>query len=67
ALAAWYNARRRREGDPGRVRVGGVFLVVSPVKGAEEEVEFKKISQEGLVEVALDALVEAPKRRPRWL
>ena len=67
ALAAWYNAKRRREGSPGRVRVGGIFLVVSPVKGVEEEVEFRKISQEGLVEVALDALVEAPKRRPRWL
>jgi len=57
ALAARYNAEWRASGVKRRVRVGGVFLVVSPVKEEMEEVEFTKVSQEGLIRTALDALV----------
>lgn len=67
AISAQYNARLVREGKAQRIRVGGVFLSVSPVKGAEEETQFHKPSEEGLIRTALDALVLAEEYRPKWL
>ncbi len=67
AVAAQYNARLAEAGIPHRVRVGGVFLSVSPVKGAEEETQFEKPPQEGLIRVALEAAVRADEKRPEWI
>jgi len=66
ALAASYNARWIRKGEEKRIFTGGVFLVLSPPKGAEEGVEFLKPSQEGLIKTALDALLMIEFQFPRW-
>ncbi len=60
-LADMYNAEWRKEGKQYRVDVGCALLVVSPAKEESEQVEFKKPSRKGLIEIGLKAMENKKK------
>ncbi len=55
-LADMYNAEWLEKGKPYRVNVGCALLVVSPAKGEAEHVQFRKTSQENLIQIGLKAM-----------